>query len=375
MHNLALTKTPEAPCVSGLVSLQSKWIVKADMSIRVRRSGLLSPDRDLLITLFRRHLAVDYSEERFDWLYHRGPHGSSLAWIATDGPAGKPIAAAAAFPRRVYCNGQEKLGLVLGDFCMNEEFRSLGPSVQLQRACVEAAQQAPLEFFYDFPSTAMMAVYRRLGVVQTTSFVRWVKQLRVENKLQPLVRSKSIAKVAGSVANSALSYLGWKGDANSCELELLQGLCTEEFTHFDEQVRTREGIQTVRNASYLNWRYLDPAAPTHQILTARRQGTLVGYVVYANRGDDGYIMDLNSLEEPSVIARLLAGAVHNLSTSGVSAVNLHAADVHPWSSIFERAGFRKRESSPLVAGPQPAGGISNLNFQNKWYAMSGERDS
>jgi hypothetical protein len=101
----------------------------------------------------------------------------------------------------------------------------------------------------------------------------------------------------------------------------------------------------------------------------------VGYVVFAHRGGDGYIVDLNSLDEPAVIARMLAGAVQNLGTAGVSAVSLHAADVHPWSTILERAGFRKRENSPVVAYSRQEAGVSSLDFQDKWYAMSGERDS
>ena len=356
------------------MSLLVKRIAKAEMPIRVRRSDLLNSDRDLLITMFRRHLAADYAEERFDWLYLQGPHGPAFAWIASDSASGEPIGAAAAFPRKVYCNGQEKLGFVLGDFCMNEDFRSLGPSLQLQRACVAAALQNPFEFFYDFPSIGMMAVYKRLGFVQTATLVRWVRLLRMETKVQPLVRSKTIAKVASIVANAVLAQTGWRGDESSCELELLRGSCVEEFTQFDDHVRTRDGVHTVRSASYLNWRYLHPAAPLHQILTARRQGVLVGYVVYASAGDEGQIVDLNSLDEPSIIARLLAGAVQNLSASGISAVNLYAGDVHPWGIILQRAGFRKRENSPIVAGSRLEGTVSSLGFQNKWYVMSGERD-
>jgi hypothetical protein len=358
-----------------LVSLLLKRIAKAEMSIRVRRSDSLNSDRDLYITLFRRHLAPDYAEERFDWLYQRGPHGPAFAWIASDDASGESIGAAAAFPRRVYWNGQEKLGFVFGDFCMNEQFRSLGPSLQLQRACVATALQAPSEFFYDFPSAGMMAVYKRLGFAQTTALVRWVKLLHVEAKLQPVVRSKTIAKAAGIVADAILSQTGWRGEENSCDLQPLQGLCAEEFTQFDERVRTREGIQTVRSASYLNWRYLDPAAPLHQILTARREGLLVGYVIYSSAGNEGHIVDLNALDEPAVIARLLAGAVQNLAASGISSVNLHAADVHPWSAILQRAGFRKREHSPIVAGSRPVGDVPSPFFQYMWYAMSGERDS
>src|SRR5229473_8276042 len=93
-------------CASILVFLIVRRTAKAEMSIRVRRSEILDSDRGLLITLYRRHLAADYAEERFDWLYQRGPHGQAFAWIASDSANGEPIGAAAAFPRKVYCHGQ-----------------------------------------------------------------------------------------------------------------------------------------------------------------------------------------------------------------------------------------------------------------------------
>jgi len=81
-------------------------------------------------------------------------------------------------------DGKEKRGWVLGDFCFGERFRSLGPALQLQRACLESLAQEPNAFTYDFPSQSMMAIYKRIGIAQSGSLVRWPSLLKRKAKLK-----------------------------------------------------------------------------------------------------------------------------------------------------------------------------------------------
>src|SRR5689334_17291434 len=103
--------------------------------ISIQQANLES-DRGLLIDAIRRFLSPQSDEGRFDWLYRKGPHGRAIVWIATDGADGPLIGAAAAFPRRMYADNGVTVGCVLGDFFVAPEYRSLGPAVQLQRACL-----------------------------------------------------------------------------------------------------------------------------------------------------------------------------------------------------------------------------------------------
>jgi hypothetical protein len=345
------------------------------MSLRIRRANL-SADRLALIELIREQLTPRSDAARFKWLYCDGPFGEALAWVAYDEATGEIAGAAAAFPRRVYFESEPRMGLVLGDFCMKERFRSLGPSLQLQRACVSAVEVPPFEFFYDFPSLGMMAIYKRLGLTQTGSFVRWAKPLRVESKLEPLMRSKRLARGVGVVANAALARRGWKGSRNACEIETHDGLCGEEFTALDTRLRGQPGIKTVRTAQYLNWRYLTHLDSRYDILAARRGGQLIGYVVCTKSPEDAVVVDLcSAANESDVIARLLGAAVEKYRVSGAATVSLNAGDAHPWQNVFERAGFRRREISPLVARGRSKDSDSGSCFQRNWQVMRGERDS
>jgi hypothetical protein len=329
-----------------------------------------------LIELFREQLTPRSDAARFKWLYCDGPFGEALAWVTYDEATAEIVGAAGAFPRKIYFESEARMGLVLGDFCMKERFRSLGPSLQLQRACVEAIETTPFEFFYDFPSLSMMAIYKRLGYTQTGSFVRWAKPLRIESKLEPLMRSKRLARGVSVVANAVLARRGWKGSLDSCEIEPHQGLCGEEFTALDTRLRGHPGMKTVRTAQYLNWRYLTHLDFRHDILAARRSGELIGYVVCTKSPENAVVVDLcSAANEADVIARLLGAAVDKYRVSGAATVSLNAGDAHPWQNAFERAGFRRREISPLVACGRSKDSHSGSCFQQNWQVMRGERDS
>jgi hypothetical protein len=344
------------------------------MSIRIRPADLDS-DRIALKEVLGRNLTAHSDPPRFKWLYCDGPYGAAHAWFAIDDVNGEVAGTGAAFPRRMYFDGEEKVGFVFGDFCMDEKCRSLGPSLQLQRACMNAIAEGPFEFFYDFPSQSMAAIYRRLGIQPMEQLVRWAKPLRAEEKLESVIGSRRVARGLAPIANFVLARRGSQGNENACDLHLHEGLCGPEFTELDEQLRNRTGVNTARTAGYLNWRYLSNPGSRHQLLTARKGGRLLGYAVYTTSERDSTIVDLNSQDNPAVITRLLRGAVEQLRAVGAATVNLHAGNGHPWSLLFARAGFRRRESAPVVVQTRKGTAISSANFQRDWFLMHGDRDS
>jgi hypothetical protein len=343
------------------------------MAVEIRCASLESAKSDL-IPLFKRHLSADFDEQRFDWLYKGNPVGPARAWLAHDAECGTIVGAAAAFPRRFWFDGQRKTGWVLGDFCLVEGHRSLGPALQLQRACL-GANEAPCDFCYDFPSRAMMAVYKRLGTGQTSALVRWAKPIRIEERLQPFVRSKHLAKALGGIGNVILKTRGWKGKSAACEIARQEGPCGEEFTVLDRELGSKGGVRAEKTAEFLNWRFLGRSNPAHEIFTARREGSFIGYVVLRNEREDARIVDFASLEGPDVIAALLDAAVNRLRECGAKTANLAAADSHPCSKVFEQAGFSRRETSPVIVVVRNNAGVSTDCFQTNCYLMEGDRDS
>ncbi len=343
------------------------------MPIQIRRATLGS-DRAKLRELFRKNLPRQSDESCFEWSYRSSPHGEGLAWIALDEATGAVVGAAAAFPRRMLVDGGERFACVLGDFCMDEGYRSLGPALQLQRACLATATAPPFEFCYDFPSKSMMAIYQRLGIKQAMTLVRWAKPLRAEPKLEKLTGSRILARGLGAIVNARLAWQDQKGDKGACDLILHRGHCGKDFSALNRRVGQQKGVFTDRSAEYLNWRYLACPNATYEILEARRGNALIGYAVFTREGEDAEIADLCTAEGPAVIARLLAGTVGLIRESSATTVSMNAGDLHPWSSLFEGAGFRQREASPVVLHWHPRAGERMAGLRERWSLMQGERD-
>ena len=175
------------------------------MDIRVREADIES-DGDALLDALSRYLNPLADRARFDWLYKNNPHGKVRAWIAFDNAGRTVVGTAAVFPRRVYNRDSEAIAWVLGDFCINDTYRALGPALTLQRAVLSALEPSGIPFCYDFPGRAMTAVYKRLKVEVFAEMIRLAKVVRVDRKLREHVRSELLVNIMSAVGNAFL----WK---------------------------------------------------------------------------------------------------------------------------------------------------------------------
>ena len=167
------------------------------------RPADLETDRSLIIEMLRRWLTPLSDGRRYDWLYRQVPFGPPRVWIALDQRNDKVIGMASAFPRHAYVDGHDQTVWVLGDFCIDEGYRSLGPALQLMRVFVKEGGWN-LGTWYDFPSEAMMAVYKRLRLKASASMVRMAKPLRVDRRVKTLAKNPHLASGLIAAGNLAL---------------------------------------------------------------------------------------------------------------------------------------------------------------------------
>ena len=244
------------------------------MKLSIRDADLDS-DREVLISTLFRYLTPFSDDCRFDWLYRGNRDGVAIPFLATDTETGRVIGAAAAFPRRFYFGRDEVSGLVLGDFCLDAQFRSLGPALQLQRACLGVMDAHSAMFCYDFPSASMVAVYKRLGIAITGRILRLAKLLSIDRKIREFVKLPLVETAVSALGNKLLKTIpvSFRPDG-SVEMRVHVGLCGEEFSILDRDQRGRLGICARRSTEYLNWRYVNNPLTHYEILTARRSGAL-----------------------------------------------------------------------------------------------------
>jgi hypothetical protein len=333
------------------------------MKISVRSADLKS-DRTELVGFLHENLTTDSNARRFDWLYLDNPAGEARAWMARDSDSGATVGVAAAFPRQFWIDGSLKRVWTLGDFCISNRCRSLGPALQLQRKCLDGLGD---DLWYDFPSRSMMAVYKRLGVPACSEVVRYAKLLRVDDKVANRVSSRFLSVPIRAAGNALLRLRSRSIKSNGLQFSVLNGAFDAEFTALNAPGPRESQVRGLRSAEFLNWRYRKDPLRQFVVLVARQQSALMGYVAASVRDRDARLVDVQALGEGACIPAMLAELENRLLQENVQRLSIPVLADFTFLQHLKTAGFRPREGCPVVL-PR---GIPASN----WVFLDGDRDS
>jgi hypothetical protein len=337
----------------------------------------LKRDRALIIETVARYLAPQSDEGRFEWLYLRNPAGPARAWLARDEATATVIGMAAAFPRDLQVGESVEKAWVLGDFCIAEHARSLGPAVKLQRACLDIVESGTGSLCYDFPSRQMMAVFRRLGIGLFKELVRWAKPLRVDRKIRERLGDSVVTSGVSAAGNLAL----WVFDRirrsrAAVDVIPLAGACDDEFAKLQPGGMGPAMIHLARSPEYLNWRFLDNPMNSMELLTMRRFGRLIGYAACFQTGPDAVIADLFGEGDAAALRKLVNSVVEEFRKRGAMAISAHVVEGHPLIPVLKASGFLPRERIPFVVHTsRKRPDLDRAIHAHQWLIMSGDRDT
>lgn len=344
-----------------------------DLAIRCAN---LKTDAPLIVEFLAKNHTADSTAQRFEWLYLHGPAGPARVWICQEPGSFAPGGIAAAFPRWVCASGRRQVGWVLGDFCLLPRYRSLGPAVKLQKACLAGLYSHTNPIIYDFPSASMAAIYERLGIKAHQRVVRLAKLVRVDSRAQRWIRPPRLARALSSVVNRGLAiqnHVPKIPPRDDSATSLHAGACEYEFTHLAKHVGATLGICLERSAEYLNWRYRQHPYRRYEIVTSRQHGLLAAYGVVSQKGPHLHLVDFFGGQ--GAIRRLLQGIVAIAMERKLETVTVGVLAAHPWTKIFLNAGFRQREESPAVTLCPAGRAMPPPDHDNGWFLTEGDRES
>ena len=339
------------------------------MTVNIRQANLIEDER-VLKNLVQKYLSSDADERRFRWLYCESPFGPAQAWIAYERDD-EPVGMAALFPRQMYCHGAVVYGCVLGDLCIATKYRSLGPALQLQRACLSCARSGEFSLAYDFPSITMLGIYQHLGVLPVAKLVRMVKVLRADRKVGRIFPAPVLSRPAAIVANFALSFTDATcSDPPGLDFRVEDAPCTSEYTELAARIGSSMGICTVRNAEYLNWRFWRHPRLKYEFLAARRGTDLLAYCTFTTVDGNATVAELFGSMDNQVLPSLLQRLVSLLRARGVATVSLPILSNDGRAGWLRRMGFWPREAVSVIvlASEAPTSGSQVL-------LMHGDRES
>jgi hypothetical protein len=311
-------------------------------------------DKQELLKVLQTNLPDLPHRRRFDWLYLENPDGPAWSWFVCDG-SGRAVGLASLFPRSMWLGNKQELCGQVGDFAIAASHRSLGPALLLQRATFCPVQRGELAFCYDCPPhKAGMSTFLRLGMRPSCSIDRYALPLRVDRRVRNRMGAASAIPAA---AGNFLLRLGrrWHSKPGSNSLEIVEhvGILGEEFSQLDTVVQRGKAIRARRYAAVLNWRYRHDPLEQYQVLTARRKGELIAYVVLRITSEMVTIVDLFGAALPESAPSLIAQVVERYERSHQT-VEIYLARGSELTAYFLASGFRLRsEAANVVVYAEP----------------------
>jgi hypothetical protein len=322
------------------------------MAISVSLVHLESDYRELL-SILQLNLPDLSHDQRFRWLYYANPDGPPWCWFAREGSTRRIVGVTSLFPRSMWIGEKVRMCGQVGDFGISASHRSLGPALLLQRATFQPVDQGTLAFCYDCPPhEAGMAMFRRIKIAPNCTVDRYALPLRVDRYMRARLGAASV--FPARIGNVLLRTCRRMHVPKGLDISEHIGAFGEEFSELDAAVKTAQVIRSRRTAIHLNWRYRSDPLQQYQILTARRKGELVAFVVLSVRNEDITVVDLFGLELPEIAVALLEAVGHRYRMSYQS-VETFLSSGHELIGPVLKMRFRRRSEAARVVAYAKSG--------------------
>lgn len=315
-------------------------VLVGDLEIRPYRPG----DEGEILALFQLCFGWDLSMSAWVWRYRDNPVGRGIIGLCWDGDILVAHYSLTALIMRI--GGRDCLLASPGATMTHPDYRGRKLFPKLARRVYDQAHRLGVMMIYSFPNRFSHRGYARdLGrheIYEVPTF-----RLSLEGGLPLPNPSDNIVELTGFDVR---------------------------FDRLWERVSPRYPVITKRDATYLEWRYVQN--PTqYRILAYLDSGEVLGYVVLKRYRDELHIVDMLTLDD-HVGEQLVWEAAHVALDVGASSLSLWLGVTRPLHWSLERIGFRNEEPvtyfSALTLRPNFTD-TDVYSFYN-WYVTMGDSD-
>jgi hypothetical protein len=216
-----------------------------------------------------------------------------------------------------------------------------------------------------------MSTFRRLGMQPNCKVNRFALPLRVDAQLRKrLGAASAVPAAAGNLLLRLQRLSSWKTKAKNLEVSGHQGAFGDEFSKLDEAVKGPNMIRGRRSAAHLNWRYREDPLKQYEILTARREGELIAFVVFRLTNEVVTIVDLFGTALHEAAFSLLAAIVEQFQRSHQT-VEAFLSEGNELVACFLKMRFQLRsEVAQVVAYAKPQSAVSEFMARNPIWSLN-----
>jgi len=341
----------------------------------------LNKDRQAIIDILNQNRDYEVDSYRFEWLYLKNPFGPANIWLAMDKDVDKVIGAAAALPRMIWVKGKPTLCHVLSDFSVDQQYRSIGPALKLNRMSLTPVFDGDIPFAYDFPSDQMAVLHRWLKFEPIGEILRYVRPMRLESRIENFLGKGFLSKAISLFGNAALKmYPLRKIDRTySVKYEKIESHSFDEsFTELDRLVGPRCIVSGVRDQAYLTWHYALNPLRKFFLIKLVHDDTLCAYAIFTFKDRKRIqVYDIYSTDSVIVKHNLLLSLLRTAYLEKAEAIEMSLLNTNPWIPFLKKHGFFLRSPSfEIFVFSQKDSLLDNIvNLAGNWYMTLGDRDT
>lgn len=228
-----------------------------------------------------RALARDRSY--FEWRYERRPcrQKATIVWGVDE--RGRKVAAASLIPHDFYVlDGVYPVGL-LGDISVAPECRGRGVATRMLQYLRQDPAFGLLRACLVLPNDEVTHSLERAGWRTATSIARFVKIVDVGPRLGDRPGGRWMQVKIASAINLLMKFAsldGWYSYRNSPYGAEEIGEFDRAFDELWEEVPKHGRILSLRDRSYLRWRYHEHPVVHYRVFGLRHEQRLRGYIVF-----------------------------------------------------------------------------------------------
>jgi len=292
----------------------------------------------------------EYSEEYVQWKYFSNPLNKNLSLVLYKNNS--MIGFKGCIPMRYNIEGTSFYGAGEEDNFLLAEHRSIHLYLWFSKVFHNYLYQNKIFFITGFPNeNAVQIVKLDPNNFKVADKPLHIRYHNVSKVLRKRVSSQLLARFAAFFLNIFLhvlhfSFIRIPPDA---EVEVLYS-CDDRFNTFWKAISDDYGIFGVRNASFLNWRYLHTPFVKGKIICLKEKMTsdIICYAVIGETKENnkkvGNVYELIAPKEtsPNYVEALLKTAIQLLEKDNVDTINAWIVNEMHTYNVFIKYGFLQR---------------------------------
>ena len=290
---------------------------------------------DLYFLVHKRKLDPEY----WQWRYLNSPAGKSNLIVAVRGA--RVVGQYGTLYMRLIVDGQLVVAGLMGGLCVDPVERSW----YCYRGLVETNRvetyKDKLAFCFGIAPARLMELIKRMNVISLGcmpvcfGFLNIVHILEGRDIPYPL-------SLIGHLIQPVLGLCIRSKEALDFEIRSVESF-DSEFDQLWQDVAQKRIVRIIKNAAFLNWRYVECPMPNYICLAAYRNKRLEGFAVFCSTGlrNGARILEILVRDDnPEIMKALLVKALQQLRLKKIGCITASFAKDSPEAAVLKKLGFK-----------------------------------